>query len=352
MIDRKDLYAAVDRGIFQKGQVDAFFVGRGEHVGSQREDKDKDDEPFRLVSGFNDIFVAQACGLIFLGVGAGLFSLEDARLWWGLGYMALAWILASEFTQRRRLSVTSIALHFFWMGGCCIFMYEVLDLAGWSLRPFSDEENFRGIAGKYALAFSSIGAAGLLYWRRYQVAIAVATTYLGFCLALWCLMSFLFSLSSLDAFACFWLSAGILAFVIGLHYDFLDRAHATIWTDVAFWMHLLAAFLVINFAMYFIGIDVIIDGDLAAMEVFAVFAVFVIACLLGLLANRRSLIVACVFYAIAILNDLVDKQWGAAPPLFTFMIVGLGLLFLAIYWDSLRRRLMGCLPLVWRQRFP
>jgi hypothetical protein len=67
-----------------------------------------DEENFRLVTGFNDIFVVIACILLLVSVA---WIGTELGAWFGpLLQTATAWGLAEYFTRKRRMALPSIFL--------------------------------------------------------------------------------------------------------------------------------------------------------------------------------------------------------------------------------------------------
>ncbi len=108
-LSAEDLDAAIAAGI-----IDRETLRRMHHVAAGRADAiSADDEAFRLLTGFNDIFVTIGLAL-FLGALAWLFS--QASIWLAAAAAAIAaWLLAMWFDvpdRERRTRRTDIA---FWL---------------------------------------------------------------------------------------------------------------------------------------------------------------------------------------------------------------------------------------------
>lgn len=85
------------------------------HVSGIRNTPGADEEQFRLVTGFNDIFVAIA-GLVVL-VGAGWLGGSLAPWLAGVAIAAAAWGMAEYFTRQRRMALPSIIFVLAFVGG-------------------------------------------------------------------------------------------------------------------------------------------------------------------------------------------------------------------------------------------
>ena len=102
MYDDDDLDAAVAAGAIRAETAIALreFVARrraGPEAGPVA-----DEEQFRLLTGFNDIFVTIAAVLLLVAVGWLAGELVPAAA--GLAVAAVSWGLAEYFTRRRRMA--------------------------------------------------------------------------------------------------------------------------------------------------------------------------------------------------------------------------------------------------------
>ena len=119
MYSETDLEAAVAGGVLTAEQAAAFrgFVASGRHMPAA------DEEHFRLLTGFNDIFVGIAATILLLAVGwigqyAGPKIEHEGPSFLGpLFVAATAWGLAEFFTLKRRMALPSIILLLSFAGG-------------------------------------------------------------------------------------------------------------------------------------------------------------------------------------------------------------------------------------------
>src|SRR5690606_12363574 len=111
MYSESDLNGAVEAGVLTPGAADAFR----NHVASLRSAPAVDEESFRLLTGFNDIFVAIAIAAVLVGL-----AWLGGDLTPGLGaalVAAASWGLAEYFTRKRRMALPSILLLLAFAGG-------------------------------------------------------------------------------------------------------------------------------------------------------------------------------------------------------------------------------------------
>jgi len=188
MYSDDDLNAAVDAGIFDADTAQAFrtLVAQRQHTLLA------DEEHFRLLSGFNDIFVVIACVLL-LGSVAWLAG-SVAPLLGAVGVAASAWGLAEFFVRQRRMALPAIALLAAFVGACAVATLIALG------------EQSRQDELVLLAASSAAGVAAWLHWRRFRVPLTVAA---GAAAALGMVIALLLALwPALDAYTNALLLAG------------------------------------------------------------------------------------------------------------------------------------------------
>jgi hypothetical protein len=152
MYSEEDLTAAVQAGVLSAEAAAALRA----YVAEKRASAGVDEEHFRLITSFNDVFVAIASVLLLTAVAWLAGSM--ARWSSGVALALTAWGLAEFFTRRRRMALPSILLLVAFVGG--IFGSGVL-LLGQEPPDF-------------AAAAVVAAAAAWLHWRRFHVPITVA----------------------------------------------------------------------------------------------------------------------------------------------------------------------------------
>src|SRR5438067_6146587 len=126
MYSQQELDDAVASGVIS---VEAASALRA-HVEGQRAMPIPDEEQFRLITGFNDIFVSIAAAILLFAVGwigqsigqsTGLVISDHGDMGPSflapLAVAATAWPLAMFFTGRRRMALPSILLLLTFVGG-------------------------------------------------------------------------------------------------------------------------------------------------------------------------------------------------------------------------------------------
>lgn len=277
MYSDEDLDAAVAAGALSAESAAAFRA----HVGKMRVTPAVDEEHFRLVSSFNDIFVAIAGTLVLVAVGWIAETIMRGLV--GVAVAATAWGLAEFFTRKRRMALPSILFLLAFAGG--IFA---------ALVPEFDGNIFKSGAGAFGIkvAFAAAVTAGCtwLHWRRFRVPITVAAgaaALVGVAVGL--LLAVVPDLLK-------WMNgilfvAGVSVFVFAMYWDIADPLRQTRRADVAFWLHLLAAPLIVHpvFTLFgLLGRNVEIGGAVVVLLLYVVMAV------IALIIDRRALMVSAL----------------------------------------------------------
>src|SRR4029453_11055384 len=177
MYSQNDLDEAVASGAITAQSANALRA----FIDQQRETPAVDEEQFRLITGFNDIFVSIAAAIMLFAVGfigqkigqsLGLIIEADGPSPIAPLFVAApARGLALFFTAKRRMALPSILLLLAFIGGTLAFAGFSLVLA---FGPHNLENNERAAAliGASAAAIAAGGA--WLHWRRFRVPITVA----------------------------------------------------------------------------------------------------------------------------------------------------------------------------------
>ena len=150
-------------------------------VDLQRATPAVDEEQFRLITGFNDIFVSIASAILLFAVGwigqsigqsAGLvFDHDGPSPFAPAAVAATAWGLALFFTAKRRMALPSIMLLLAFVGG--VFATSMLSVGVvLGIAPFEDNERVMGIAVAASAAIAA--GAAYLHWSRFRVPITIA----------------------------------------------------------------------------------------------------------------------------------------------------------------------------------
>ncbi len=320
MYSEEDLASAVAAGVMSNDVANAFRV----HVGQSRSALAVDEEHFRLITGFNDIFVVIACVLLLVAL-AGIGSAYSS--WFGaFGVAVASWLLAEFFTRRRRMALPSIVLLLTFVGGVAATVFFMLPTQS---------------PGGFAVG-SAIGAAAAgAHWWRFRVPITVAA---GAAAVVGCLFALIMQIAPeaknwMNAIA---FVAGIMVFALAMRWDSSDTLRQTRRSDVAFWLHLLAAPLIVHPIFTALGVT---RGQANAGQAIAVAALYVAIAFISLAADRRALMVSALAYVLFAFSALL-KQFGVVSLDFAITAFGIGaaLLLLSAFWHPTRAWVLGFLP--------
>jgi MFS family permease len=343
MYSEAELQSAVAAGAISREAAQALR----DHATGMRNAPVADEEHFRLITGFNDIFVTIAAVLLLVacaGIGGAIAAGAG-----GLLVAGAAWMMAEFFTRKRRMALPSIVLLLAFVGGVIAIPIEIID----STNPrFSDQVSALIGAAIALLA----GGAALLHWRRFMVPITVAAgTAALAATAVALIMAAIQPLVGRDGMenVLLWLlfGAGVVVFGIAMRWDMSDRARETRRSDVAFWLHLLAAPMIAHPLFHALGVT---DGqNIGALAALGVVVIYVLLGLVALAVDRRALLVSALAYVLTAMT-LLFRNFGAVElnVALTGLVVGSALLTLSAFWGPIRRAVVQPLPDQWRGRLP
>ncbi|RJF85570.1 hypothetical protein [Sphingomonas cavernae] len=336
MYSESDLEGAVAAGALTPAAADAFR----NHIANCRATSLVDEESFRLLTGFNDIFVAIAIALLLTALA---WIGGDTSP--GLGGALVAgasWLLAEYFTKKRRMALPSIVLLLTFTGGVAAAMVGTMV----DLDPqFSDRTNALLLAG-----FGVVTAtAAWAHWRRFHVPITVAA---GAVALVGVLVSLVLAIDTglQDQVPWFVLAGGIALFAAAMWWDMSDRTRHTRRADVAFWLHLAAAPMIAHPIFHQLGL---LDGYVGTGQAAIVIALYIFFAAVSLAVDRRALLVSSLAYVLYAMSALFER-FGAVSlgVAFTALIIGSALLMLSAFWHPVRRMVVGTLPGGWRDKLP
>jgi len=331
MYSDEDLDAAVAAGALSAESVAAFRA----HMEKARATPIVDEEHFRLVNSFNDIFVAIAGMLVLIAVGWIAGGIE--RHLTGAAVAATAWGLAEFFTRRRRMALPSILFLLAFTGG----VFATLMPSG----------NLFSAKFGIGIAVAAAVAAGFtwLHWRRFRVPITVAA---GAAALIGVVIGLLIAITPdlLKWMNAILFAAGIAVFVFAMYWDITDPLRQTRRADVAFWLHLLAAPLIVHPVFTLFGL---LDRDVGVSGAVVVMLLYVVMAIIALIIDRRALMVSALVYVLAAISAVLEKFGAVGVNVaLTALLIGSALLMLSAFWHSSRTLVVNCLPDAWQGRLP
>jgi hypothetical protein len=324
MYTDEDLHAAVQAGIFAEQDVQVFR----EWLAHNRNTAIVDEENFRLLSGFNDIFVAIAA-LLLIACSAWLGQQWSAALGCLIA-MLLSWQLSRYFILRKRLALPAILF-------LTAFVVSAAAGAVALIEPYAADAQTVALAGCGAGII-----AARAHWLIFRVPITVAA-------GAGCFMAFLLltiiRLIPWLADDVPWLTAasGLTVFALAMYWDAADIERETRKSDVAFWLHLLAAPLIVH--PLFSALGVLENRNLDLAQIAWVIALYMALALLSIIIDRRAMMVSSLVYVLYAFAALF-KTYGAVSYGFAASgaLIGALLLMLSACWQAVRSVLLHWLP--------
>jgi len=327
MYSDAELEAAVTDGAISAQSADALraFVAR------HRAAPAADEEQFRLLTGFNDIFVTIATLLLLIALAwlAGAIS----PLFGAVAVIPASWGLAEFFTRRRRMALPSIILLAAFATSC--FAVAVI-LTRALLGSATGAETISMSVGATVAVLATYA-----HWRRFRVPITVAVgAVAAVCAVIAALIAMVPGLG--DRWLVLLFVGGIALFTLAMRWDISDRARVTRRSDVAFWLHFSAAPLIVHPVFALLGL---LGNRAEAGQAALAFGLYVILALVALVVDRRALLVSALSYVLYAISTLISAA-GAVNVNFslTALVVGSGLLLLSAFWHTSRRLVLATMP--------
>jgi hypothetical protein len=361
MYSQQELDDAVAAGVLKARDADALRT----YIEGQRTTLIPDEEQFRLLTGFNDIFVSIAAAILLFALGwigqsigqAAGIVIRDGAEGTGPSFLAplfvagAAWALALYFTGRRRMALPSILLLLsFVIGVLVTSAFLLTEIIG--ADRFNDNIPLGTMVGGASAAVAAAGA--WLHWRRFRVPITVAA---GAAAVAGLFVAIVVGIvqpadrqSANTLILSLVLMLGIGTFLFAMWWDASDRARLTRRSDVAFWLHLLAAPMIVHPVFTLLGLN---DGRATVTEGLVVIVLYVALGLTALAIDRRALLVSALAYVLFAMQQLF-QQFGAVElnVALTALVIGSALLMLSAFWHQARGAIVRPLPESLRERLP
>lgn len=343
-MSRSQILAALKVGILTKSQADSLLI---ENSGDPAEAVTPapspiqtatigNEEDLRFIRGFSDVFIAMGVGLLALGLLAALAPLGPLA---GTVIAVIVMsVLADYFGRKKRAHLPTL-----------ICALAFLFFIGIAIRSLLEQI---GVNSEILASVLSLVAMGLFYAR----------IRLPFCIALIAISGLSLAYSLLSAAAplltdgsigLFLILGGGVTFAGALYYDTKDIHRTTRFSDNAFWLHLLAAPLLIHG----VALQMITAKAEKILYVLPVMtfetteAIFVLVfigliALMALAINRRALIGSSLGYAalaIGFLTKTAGLGFGTSLTV-TLLILGSLIIFLSVAWHPARNLFIKVLP--------
>ncbi|VVT31290.1 hypothetical protein [Hoeflea sp. EC-HK425] len=383
MIDKATLDRAVSAGILDAAQRTALLdlaasAGPSAVLGPTSDRLSVDDQ-MRLVGGGNDIFVTVGIVLLFSGA---LFALQavlppDSMLLAAL-LAAGSWVVAEIVTRQKRMRLSSTLLALVFSAAVLTllidFVGQQFSLPGainaFSLLALRDDALPIGL-----ILAGGLIAASAVYFMRFKVPVlaaivAIAATGLAFLAAVLVYYEQMIN-GSIAAPAPDQLAqvvsnalsiplvCGFVVFAVAVFLDLHDRERQTVWSDCAFWLHVVSAPLLVHpLFILATGQDVlsgrIEPGMSASVMLGLMIAAFV---LVALAIDRRSLLAPTLAYfgsvGIYYLVNSAANTTGIPPFALILLTIGAIVILFGAGWQRIRRLIIRpLLPTSLLERLP
>lgn len=313
MISKDTLHQAANHKIIEASQVDPlyqFIVQQN----SPDEETDQE-EPLKFIRSFGDIFIS-------LGVILLVFAINMAGLS-GYSYLipAAGFVLVAEWLVRvRRLALPGIAI-----------LIAILYFVNKAIAFDHENATIFGIA---VLSLTS-----LIFYLRHRMPFSLLPLAAG----LVAIIIIQIGVDVLDHPIIF-TGLGLLVFIVAMVFDSMDTKRLSHLSDSAFWLHLLAAPLIVHGAMVsmLLSDQPLIESINREMLIVIFFSGFF---LLALLVDRRALLISTQLYVIYALTQLLQDQLNNTQNILMYVMMALGLfvIFFGTYWYLARRLIFGFL---------
>lgn len=314
----------------------------------------EDDEKLRFITGFNDIFVTLGIGLFTGGIGYLVPKTAGGHgaLWIVLTFVS--WGLAEFFTRRRRMALPSIVLLCLFAVSAFLSAMALIVLVAYDITAFKFlvtvpllytwEAPFVTVA-----ALTTLGMVALHYWR-FRVPITVAAGAAALTVAFMAVINSVIPDLSINLVRLAVTIAGLAVFAMAMRFDLSDPARVTRRTDIAFWLHLLAAPLIVHpFVSRLVADDAAPQMGLAV----AVLGIFVFLGVVAVVIDRRAILISGLGYAGYAFAQLIQRVGvtdQAVPA--TVLALGAFVLLLSAGWRPTRKIVLGLLPESLAQKLP
>jgi hypothetical protein len=218
-----------------------------------------------------------------------------------------------------------------------------------------DQVNDNNMLMGMLVAVSGAVAAGAawLHWRRFHVPITIAAGAAAVAsIAVGLVVGMLGqdAENSKNLILGLVLVLGIGVFLFAMWWDGSDRSRVTRRSDVAFWLHLLAAPMIVHPVFTLLGLN---NGNVAVGGAVIAVLLYIALGITALAVDRRALLVSALAYVLYALTELF-KKFGAVElnVALTALVIGSALLLLSAFWHQARSAIVRPLPESLRDKLP
>lgn len=364
MIRAETLDKAIAAGLISQTLRDQLeAMERAVAAEARRVDDEGDEENLRLVGGGNDLFITVGTVLLNAGIFFVLITVLPGQTFWIAGILAVfAWALAEIVTRQHRMKLSSSVL-------ALIFMVAILVALALRVRASFDIRipetiwqllALRQTASRAGYLFLGGGiAAAVIYFWRFRVpvlagAIAIAFTLLAFLQTAIILYDGVTTGAVappsiedvpelLRAALYMPLICGLIVFSTAVAFDIHDRDRRKIWSDCAFWLHVVSAPMLVHPLFIMATGQNVAFGHIAPDANATIMLTILILgfVYVALAIDRRSLLVPTLAYfgslGIYYLVNSASHSTGIPPFALILVVVGALIILFGAGWQRIRR---------------
>ena len=306
-MDFELLNKAARQGIISDQQAQALhaFI-LSEQKGSPKTEVTHSGESLKFMRSFGDVFIA--LGVLLLTYT----SNELAATTTHIGFAILGFVLISEWlVGHKRLVLPGITL----LLSILFFLNSIADSV---TGPDS------------SLDVLAMSVASLLFYLRYKMPfslypVAVGSIYL------------VIKITGINVIEhpYLFIILGIAVFLVAMWYDSHDTQRVTSLSDNGFWLHLLAAPLIVHGVMVSLFLSPSGTAQINSLYILLLFTLFFFV---ALFVDRRAILVSSFAYALYAVFKFAYQQFMQVDnlTLFIFMGIGLFVIFFGTYWYTVR----------------
>ena len=328
MYTDEDLDNAVEKGVFSEASVAEFRSSIAEATSSPA----ADEENFRLVTSFHDVFVVIACILLLISSAWVAHGFHPALAMAVVSM--LSWGLSELFVRKRKMALPAIVLLMTFVGSifaCFMVLFE------------STPERM------FVLSAAASFISAWLHWKRFQVPITVAAG--AAFVVVFVISLFMIVYPNLFDYILYLIFlSGIITFCIAMVWDSADVSRITRKSDVAFWLHLVSAPLIVHPIFSNLGV---LEGDDSLVSIATIIGLYVVLTIISLIIDRRAFMVSSLVYVLFALTVLLSTYGFAGDSIaFVGVFIGFSLLLISGFWHKTRCLLVKYLPKTIQNKVP
>ncbi len=305
-MNKEILVKAAEKGIISKEQVNVLldFINAEQTI---TESRSSTGEQLKFMRSFGDIFIA--LGVLLLAITSNQLALTFT---YQLITISVFFIISEWLVGHKRLVLPGIVL-------LLSILFFVNQVADQSLPEYNYLDEILTIL------------TSLLFYLRYKMPFSLYPVAVGS-------IFLVIGVSGVDAIEqpYIFVVLGLITFCVAMWYDSRDTRRITSLSDNAFWLHLLAAPLIVHGVMVSLLISEhnnLQDNSLYILLLCIVF--FFIA----LFVDRRAILVSSFAYASYSVFKLAYQQFMQIDNLSLFILMGIGLFIIVFgtYWYRIRK---------------